>query len=243
MAVLEGCCCDEHHHAANCIICGKPIIYLKNEQLMECAVCHKVKPANAACVDGHFVCDECHASGSDEILGFLRKSREDDPVKLYLDVCKLNAVHLHGPEHHSIVPCVLLTAYKNCGGELDYGKAMDTAWRRGQDVPGGACGFMGICGAAAGAGIFESILVGASPLTPLEWELPQRMTMEALKRLVETGGPRCCKRTGRLAIETAVDFLRVKHGFKMPVSRPQCTFSGKNKECIKERCPFFNPEN
>ena len=27
-------------------------------------------------------------------------------------------VHLHGPEHHGVVPCVLLTAYRNCGGAL-----------------------------------------------------------------------------------------------------------------------------
>ena len=213
MIKIEGCCCDEQHHAANCIICGKPIIYLKQEQYMECALCHKTKLANACCTDGHFVCDECHAAGSDAVLGFLMKSREVDPVKLFLQVCALPQVHMHGPEHHSIVPCVLLTAYKNCGGEiqdgaLSYEDALTKAWLRGQDVPGGACGFLGVCGAASGAGIFESIVCGASPLTPDEWVLPQKLTIKALNKLVEIGGPRCCKRTGRLSIEAAAEFMR-----------------------------------
>lgn len=235
----RNCCCCEDGSREDCIICGKPLRYFKEEQIRVCAICHRERPANAECEDGHFVCDECHKSGGGEILGFLLQSREKDPIRLYLEVCAMRQVHLHGPEHHSIVPCVLVTAYHNCGGEVDFEECLNEAWKRGQKVPGGACGFLGVCGAAAGAGIFVSLLCDATPLTAEVWTLPQRMTMECLRRMTEVGGPRCCKRTGRLAIEAAAEFVKAFRGIEMPLSKPACTYSGRNRECLKERCPFF----
>lgn len=233
------CCCEEAGHEQNCIVCGKPLIYFTETRLMECRICHKQKPANAACEDGHFVCDECHAADGAGILAFLLESKEKDPIQLYLQVCALGQVHLHGPEHHSIVPCVLVTAFHNCGGGIEFEECLKEAWLRGRKVPGGACGFLGVCGAAAGAGIFASIVSEATPLTADVWDVPQRLTMECLSAMVEIGGPRCCKRTGRLAIETAARFAEERFGVKMPVSRPKCTYSGRNRECLHDRCPFY----
>lgn len=236
------CCCDEPNFSENCILCGKPLVYFQEMKTMKCAVCGKEKQANAACEDGHFVCDECHAGGGAGILSFLMQSKEQDPIALYLQVCGLKQVHLHGPEHHSIVPCVLLTAYQNCGGQIDLADCLNEAWKRGKKVPGGACGFLGVCGAAAGAGIFASILYDATPLTGEVWDLPQRLTMDCLARMTEIGGPRCCKRTGRIAIETAADFTRQHFKVELPLSRPACEFSKRNKECLHERCPYYGGE-
>lgn len=233
------CCCEDGGKNENCMICGAPLIYFGQQQALRCEVCGKTVQANAQCENGHFVCDECHAGGKAEVLLFLKQSGEKDPVALFLQTCELKAVHLHGPEHHSIVPCVLLTAFRNNGGELEYEECLNEAWKRGSKVPGGACGFLGVCGAAAGAGIFASILSEATPLTGEVWDVPQRLAMECLRRMTEIGGPRCCKRTGRLAIETAADFTRERFGIAMPVSRPACVYSGRNKECLHERCPFY----
>lgn len=234
------CCCCEEDNNENCIICGKPLRYFKEQQTRVCAICHREKPANAECEDGHFVCDACHSGGGAEILAFLLQSKERDSIRLYLDICAMKRVHLHGPEHHSIVPCVLVTAYHNCGGRIDFEECLQEAWKRGQKVPGGACGFLGVCGAAEGTGIFVSLLCDATPLTADVWDLPQRMTMESLRRMTEIGGPRCCKRTGRIAIAAAADFVRERWGVEMPVSTPKCTYSERNRECIRTRCPYFN---
>jgi hypothetical protein len=48
-----------------CLICGAPLVYLEEEQWMECAVCHKKVKSRAYCEAGHFVCDTCHTSGMD----------------------------------------------------------------------------------------------------------------------------------------------------------------------------------
>ncbi|MBQ1351109.1 MAG: hypothetical protein IIY71_00100 [Oscillospiraceae bacterium] len=232
-------CSNGEEYQENCIICGKPLEYFPTMEQRICSICGQKKDANAACQMGHFVCDECHAAKGKTILEQLLYSREKDPIVLYLQICKEKQVHLHGPEHHSIVPCVLLTAYKNCGGEIDLSKSLKEAWHRGEKIPGGACGFLGVCGAAVGAGIFASILTGSMPLTSDVWDIPQRVTMACLDQLTKTGGPRCCKRTGRMSIETAAAFAKEHLGVKMPVSKPKCTYSAKNRECIQKRCPYF----
>ena len=239
------CCCENggssKDRLENCVVCGKPLVYFSEEKLLQCHICGKMKPANAACGDGHFVCDECHSSGGAAVLDYLLNSSERDPMVLFLQVCQLDGVHLHGPEHHSMVPCVLLTAYRNCGGKLDLQTALPEGWKRGQKLVGGACGFLGVCGAASGAGIFASIVSGATPLTPRQWSIPQKLTAACLEAMTKIGGPRCCKRTGRIAIECAAQFSGKEFGVPLPCSQPKCDYSGRNRECIRRRCPFFAP--
>ena len=237
------CCCAvdrKPDRVKDCILCGKPLVYFSGERLLECQICHKVKPANTACENGHFICDECHsAGGAEAVLSVLRQSGKKDPIALLQQVLRLNGVHLHGPEHHSIVPCVLITAYHNCGGKLDFENSLMEAWKRGQKIPGGACGFLGVCGAASGAGIFASIVCGATPLTKDQWGIPQRLTAACLDALAEVGGPRCCKRTSRIAIECAAEFSGKEFGVPIPISRTSCEFWSRNRECIRQECPFF----
>lgn len=233
------CCGGRRDKKKNCAVCGKPLVYFEEERLLECRLCHRLKSANAACEEGHFICDECHSGGGAAVMAMLLECEEKDPVKLFLGICGTEDVHLHGPEHHSIVPCVLLTAYRNCGGEIELERALREAWKRGQKIAGGSCGFLGICGAAAGAGIFASVVSGASPMKGAEWGLAQKLAAQCLEANAETGGPRCCKRTGRLAIERAAAFSEKEFGVAMPCSRPRCGFSGQNSECLRDRCPFF----
>ncbi len=63
-----------------------------------------------------------------------------------------------------MVGAALLTAYKNAGGQLDLEKALHEMYRRGKEVPGGACGFWGACGAGISAGQFLSIVTQSTPL-------------------------------------------------------------------------------
>ena len=237
------CCCGGAGKRSgkknNCMICGKPLVYFTEEKTLECRICHQMKPANASCEDGHFVCDECHSGGGAAILDLLQNSTEKDPVALLEKVFTLPDVHLHGPEHHSIVPCVLVTAYRNCGGKIDYERALTEAWKRGKRIPGGYCGFLGVCGAAAGAGIFASIVSGASPMTPDQWAIPQRRAAACLEANAAIGGPRCCKRTTRTAMEQAAAFSEKEFGVAMPVAPVTCAYWPWNAECIRHRCPYF----
>ena len=242
----ENCCCQPSpaaagaEHKTDCLLCGKPLVYFKETRPLRCAVCGKEAQANCACEDGHFVCDSCHAASSIAFfVPLLLAGREWDPLALFEQVVALRQVHMHGPEHHVIVPCVLLAAYRNNGGEIDLEKALREAVRRASQVPGGACGYWGVCGAAAGAGIYMSILLGSNPVHKEAWPIPQRLVADCLNAIADTGGPRCCKRTGRLAITRAAAFTEEVLGVEMPLGKVACRYFRQNRECLLRGCPYF----
>jgi len=231
-----------HYERGNrfgCLICGKLIIYSTESAVRICSICDSSFESNAVCESGHYICDGCHASAQQDYLWLLRHTDEKNPVKLFSQIAALESVNMHGPEHHVIVPCVLLTAYRNSGGEIDLDAALKVTVKRGAQVPGGICGFWGACGAAIGVGIYASVLTGSNPLNAEVWSVPQILTSRCLEEIAKVGGPRCCKRTSRIAIETAAQFTGERFGVQMPTADNQCDFYAYNKECLHGRCPYY----
>jgi len=153
------------------------------------------------------------------------------------------AIRMHGPEHHFLVPAVLLSAYynqKKSAGEKT--EKIKEAEKRAKNILGGFCGYYGDCGAAVGTGIFISLITKATPLSEREWKLCNTMTAKSLLSIANMGGPRCCKRNTILAIIEAVSFLRENFDIEsINVSENvKCEFNSLNKECIKDRCPFYD---
>jgi hypothetical protein len=229
-------------HRKGCLVCGEPLVYTEVSESRECLICHKVFPSNTSCIHGHFICDECHFAGSSDILSILLSTTEQDPIVILQQLMTIPTVHMHGPEHHILVPSVLLTAYKNCGGVVDLGLSLKETAIRGKQVPGGACGNWGMCGAAAGAGIYASIVLHSTSLNKEIWPKPILLTSRCLERISEVGGPRCCKRTSYISIQTAIDFTAEYMGISMPKSRVHCRYYNLNRECLKKECPFFSKE-
>lgn len=131
----------EGRHDSGCLLCGSPLVYSAAAEERVCAVCGEKHLSNCACEKGHYVCDRCHAAGLEaEFIPLLLRSREKDPQKLLEEVFALPGVHMHGPEHHAIVPCVLLAAYRNCGGELDLRSALGEALKGAVRSPGAPAG-------------------------------------------------------------------------------------------------------
>ena len=223
-----------------CLICGAPLMYLQEERLMECVLCHKKEPSLACCVNGHYVCDECHSGGMDALVSVCLKETSKDPIAIIEKLMAQPFCHMHGPEHHTMVGAALLTAYHNAGGEVDLKNRLLAMLQRGRQVPGGVCGFWGACGAGISSGIFVSLITGASPLSQEAWGLSNLMTSKALAAIGEIGGPRCCKRDSYLAILCAVDFVKEHFGVEMERSAPVCSHFTENNQCIGKRCPF-NP--
>lgn len=227
--------------AVECLICGKPLVYTNESKEMRCAICGKTALTKASCVDRHFVCDDCHSDGVALIKALCLHSQSKNPSAIAQELMKHDFIHMHGPEHHVLVGAALLTAYKNAGGEIELAKALEEMEVRGKSVPGGACGFWGCCGAAVSAGMFISIISGATPLSEGPWGKANLMTAAALAKIGEIGGPRCCKRNTFLAIDAAVDFVKTHFNVAMEKEAKGnvCTFHKRNAQCLKERCPFF----
>ena len=147
---------------------------------------------------------------------------------------------MHGPEHHAIVPGVIVAAARNAGAVVS-DDALESALARGAKVPGGWCGYCGACGAALGVGIAVSALTGATPLTGRERSLALAATSSALAPMVDDL-PRCCKRASRLAVEAAVEYLREHLDIDLPTAeRVRCSSLGRNAQCAGLACPF-HPE-
>lgn len=221
-----------------CLICKAPLEYLETDEMMECAICHKKENSKTRCVKGHYVCNECHTAGLDTIIGLCLTETSKNPIEIIDRMMALPFCHMHGPEHHVMVGSALLTAYKNAGGEIDLPKALTEMMNRGRNVPGGACGFWGACGAGISSGMFVSIILKSTPLTIEPFALSHRMTARSLEIIGETGGPRCCKRDSYLSILAAVDFVKENFDIEMEKTAVVCKYSHKNNQCIGKRCPF-----
>ena len=221
-----------------CIICKAPLEYLEKDIEMECAICHKKENSKTRCVKGHYVCNDCHTKGIDAIIGICLNTDSKDPVEIIRMMMAEPFCHMHGPEHHVMVGSALLTAYKNAGGDIKLEEALMEMQSRGKNVPGGACGFWGACGAGISTGIFVSIITKASPLTQESWGLSNLMTSKALGEIGKIGGPRCCKRDSYLAILSAIDFVKEHFDIEMEKNKVVCIHSDINNQCIGSRCPF-----
>lgn len=230
-------------HKSGCAFCGKELRYLGKPEEMKCVFCNGLFESQAKCEDNHFVCDACHSlSANDLIERFAIGSASKDPLGMAITLMKSPSVKMHGPEHHFLVPAVLISACCNASGrEAEKEEKIRKARQRAEKVLGGFCGFYGNCGAAVGTGIFMSVLTGATPLSVEEWRLSNLMTAESLHSIALAGGPRCCKRNSFIAILKAARFLKEHLHTEVEVGSDlvKCEFYPLNKECKKSACRFY----
>ncbi|NLY77087.1 MAG: SAM-dependent methyltransferase [Tissierellia bacterium] len=234
-----------YKHTSDCMICGRELIYFEEYKEVECLYCHNKFKANVTCLDGHYVCDGCHSMDAIGLIEkYCQETDKTNPIKMAIELMKNPSINMHGPEHHFLVPAVLIASYYNALDKKDEKKRkLAVAKTRAKDIKGGFCGFYGNCGAAVGTGIYVSIITGASPLTKDSWGLANLMTGTALIALAKIGGPRCCKRNSFTAIKEAAKFTKEHFNIKLydyDDYSPTCNFRLKNRECIKEQCPYYS---
>ena len=224
----------------NCGVCGEPLIYGTEEVLRRCAFCGREYGALIYCPEGHYVCDDCHRREALDILReVLNSTTATSPIEILETVMSHPSVPMHGPEHHAMVPAVIVAAIKNAGYPVPE-QAVEKALARGAEVPGGWCGFYGACGAAIGVGIAVSVLTGATPLTGGTRALANEATAFTLNRMLD-GQPRCCKRASRNALDAAVEFLDTRMGITLGKGQKvKCKYTGRNRECALEDCTYYD---
>ena len=230
---------------SNCLLCGSALVYLNEAQTLNCVLCGKTSSAEASCQRGHYICDSCHsASANDLIENVCVQSESTSPVELAVSLMNAPSIAMHGPEHHFLVPAVLLAAYYNQKEDASQkAKKIKVARQRAQNVLGGFCGFYGACGAGIGTGIFISLITDSTPLSTRSWGLSNQMTAESLRCIGALGGPRCCKRDTFMALKTARKFM--KQNLEVTLDIPDtiiCDFTQLNQECIEKDCPFHAKE-
>ncbi len=223
-----------------CLVCGADLVYLDASAPMTCALCGATRASNARCADGHYACDACHAAPARDVIErTCAATGETDPIALAVRLMRHASVKMHGPEHHFLVPAVLLATWSNARGEPERRAArVAEARRRSEPVLGSFCGIQGACGAGIGAGTFVAVASGSTPVKGPERCLSNRMTARALDVIARSDAARCCKRDSFLAILAAARFARERLGVALPARGPACEWSGTNAECSGVACPF-----
>ena len=101
-------------YKTGCLICGKELIYLENVEKKGCYYCLEKYDTNVICIDGHFICDKCHSLPANDLIEqTCINSKLEDLLELPLILMKNPKIKMHRPEHHSLVPTVLLSTYYN----------------------------------------------------------------------------------------------------------------------------------
>jgi hypothetical protein len=110
---------DETHTMAektDCGVCGRPLVYGVETVTLICALCGREESSLIRCPAGHFVCDDCHGKPALDVLAdVLRQCNSTDPGAILERAMAHPSVTMHGPEHHAIVPAVLVAAVTNAG--------------------------------------------------------------------------------------------------------------------------------
>ena len=153
---------------------------------------------------------------------------------------------MHCPQHHYLVPAVLLTVccrlYKSGISRLE--KDLETAKERAKNLLPGFCGWYGACGAAIGSGVFLSLLTDTSPYSTKTWGQTNLLTAKCLKSISELGGPRCCKRVCYTSVLTTTRFMKAQFGIKLgSLQKVTCSYSSQNEQCLKTSCPYFSAKS
>ncbi len=224
----------------DCMVCGARLTYLERERAQRCHYCGEEKMANAVCAEGHFVCDACHgADAAQRMRELLLAATERDTVALLKRIRREASLPVHGPEHHMLVPGIVVIAFRNSGGRAGEAE-FDSALQRGASIAGGACAFLGVCGAAAGMGTGFSVLLGATPYKARERQILQQAVAEALADIAALEAPRCCQRDCWIALRKAAEVSDRVLGVHLSADAPlSCDQFSLNQECIRQQCPLW----
>ena len=173
------------------------------------------------------------------IIQDIKKESGTNPMIIFKNIAKNDYVSMHGSEHHVLDGASLLVAYKNAGGDIDLETALEKLMVEGLRMPGAMCGLWGVCGAITSIGAALSIIDGTGPLsTDGTWGNHMQFTSNAIGELGKINGPRCCKRDAMIAFKNGIEYVNEHYGVTLEQEHLKCEYSGRNEQCIKERCPY-----
>lgn len=164
----------------------------------------------------------------------------DDPLFLANLLMYHPAIPMSGPEHHILVPAILLTVAHNVGYEMALESRLRQVVKRAAKFGLGSCASIGACGAAMGVPIAVSLLMRADYTKPRERRSVLNASAVAMTAAANLPAPRCCKASVYSSLTVGTAYLSQEMGLKIPtISRLSCQFRDYNPECVGPECPFF----
>ncbi|MCF7811951.1 hypothetical protein K9N50_13305 [bacterium] len=179
---------------------------------------------------------------SPEVLAFIEQTclttDETDMIALMQQIRAHPLIGVHGIEHHSMMPAVILATYRNLGGDVS-DDTIRLGIERGKMIVEKSCAYFGACGAALGVGIAFSLLLGASPYEGTGRQKVNIVTRTVLGAIGKYDAARCCQRDCWIALKESVklsrQFLSIELRADMQIV---CTQLKQNKYCYGKNCPL-----
>jgi len=204
-----------------------------------CSFCGREEQADWACPAGHYACEDCRSAVADELIERVAQTtRETNPASIAERMMAHPSFLPSGPEHHGVPAAALLAALRNAGLVAAPAGRIAAVVQRTSDIPMGACGSRGDCGACISAGAAVASVLGADYRTGPERALVLHTTSRALARLAELGGVRCCKQAVYVAVESAAAVLAEARGLRLEIPPIRCAFAGRLPECKGSECSY-----
>src|SRR5690554_5018047 len=101
-------------HTYDCMVCGSELKYFEDFKKVQCRYCHGNFKSNVICKSGHYICDSCHSMDANQVIeNYCKSTDKTDPMEMAIELMRMPAINMHGPEHHFLVPAVLITSYYN----------------------------------------------------------------------------------------------------------------------------------
>lgn len=146
---------------------------------------------------------------------------------------------VHGVWHHVVVGEALLVCLKNSRYQIT-DELIDEVIYRGRQIPGGACGFLGVCGALVSAASAYAILLSSTPTADRMRPKALALSGELHQRLAELGGSRCCKKSTYMALDLAQQAMaRDRFYLAKEKLEGRCLFHQNNETCDGAACPYY----
>jgi 7,8-dihydro-6-hydroxymethylpterin dimethyltransferase len=170
------------------------------------------------------------------------QSTERDLFELFLRLRQLPDIPMHGSEHHGLLAGLVVAAYRNCGGDVGEDDVIK-AIVRANVIPGRACGYLGICGAAAAMGAAFSVILDATPLRAERRQQVLQVVAKVAMTHAMQNAARCCQRECVLALKTAAELSCGHLPVTLIANSPfRCEQSRDCVECAGSKCPFYAVE-
>jgi len=221
-----------------CNICNAELVEFNSQAT--CSFCGTVEVAEYICKNQHYVCEDCRLANQQEIIERVCfNTSSANPIELANLIMKHPSFNAYGVEHHEMVAAVLLISLWNLNLSGMTESRIKGAMKRSAKIPYGSCGSMGTCGACVSAGVAVAMYSKSNYLKDKERNASLKTVSRSLLKLSELGGPRCCKYSTYVSIQTAWQVLADDFNLPLQPLTVVCEFQDKLKDCHKDHCPFY----
>jgi len=215
---------DSTPHDHGCPKCGSPLHFKDNPVSVKCDICKKSRITVVQCGNGHSVCDSCQNKRIATLIQNICLSTEETDMTILLEsIIEKAMITACSPAYHLTVPSVILSTYRNLGGNISESQ-IKSGLERGKSIPFGSCGFSGICAASAGVGIALSIILEASPDKMKERNLIIRLTGQINEKLSSAYSQTSCFNNVAIALSELARVSEQILPFRLLASEPRKIF-------------------